>query len=343
MIKRLLSAALARQKVAVIDTAQLSLQHSELERLRAEIDRLVAERAGRPSHSQPVATGSTSASAADTRVDDIDLLLFKDLPQSARRDIQFFDRLYKFHGPLRSTADFSSQSKLDAELHFHFREKAEVALTAGSSWYGGDYFEFGAGDLNTFRNMLTAYDICGMTQAHTDVRFYAFDIFGSLDVAGSSESADELKEYFAPYTANGNQIKTHEGYLDQHGLFRDKCFLNQGLFQNTLTKEFKEKYLAEKRDIGFAFLDCNMGASYKIVFEFIFDMMRSSSYIYMDEYLQNPSVIEYFEQFSNELRNQRNIGAVYVRNAGGFGGLFRLYPLGQSAHVPLSLSADSNG
>lgn len=217
-----------------------------------------------------------------------------------------------------------------------------MALTAGSSWYGGGYFEFGAGDLNTFRNMLTAYDICGMTQAYKDMRFYAFDIFGSLDVAGSSESAADLKEYFAPYTVNGDQIKTHEAYLDQHNLFRDKCFLIQGLVQNTLTKEFKEKYKAEKRDIGFAFLDCNIGASYKIVFEYIFDMMRPNSYIYMDKYLQNPGVIEYFEQFTAELRKQRNIGAVYIRNAAGFGGVFRLFPLGQNnpAVARLNLRAD---
>ena len=54
--------------------------------------------------------------------------IFKDLPPDAWGDVQFFDRLYKFHGPLRSTADLNAQTKLDAELHFHFREKAEVAL-----------------------------------------------------------------------------------------------------------------------------------------------------------------------------------------------------------------------
>src|SRR5258707_2324023 len=196
-------------------------------------------------------------------------LLFKDIPASSRQDIQFFDRLYKFHGPLRSTSELSSQAKLAAELHFHFREKAEVALTTGSSWYGGDYFEFGSHDLNTFRNMLTAYDMCGMTQQYQDVRFYAFDIFGELD-AGSS---DDLGTYFAPYTLNGDKIELHREYLDQHNLFRDKCILVQGLFQNTLTPEFKAKYKAEKRDIGFAFLDRNVGTSYKTDFEFIFDLM----------------------------------------------------------------------
>ena len=120
-------------------------------------------------------------SSALEKAADSDRVLFKNLPATSRSDVQFFDRLYKFHGPLRSTADMNSQTKLDAELHFHFREKAEVALTTGSSWYGGDYFEFGSHDLNTFRNMLTAYDICGMTQQYKDMRFYAFDVFGDLD------------------------------------------------------------------------------------------------------------------------------------------------------------------
>lgn len=260
-------------------------------------------------------------------------VLFKGLPGSAWSDVQFFDRLYKFHGPLRSTANFDSQTKLDAELHFHFREKAEVALTTGSSWYGGDYFEFGSGDLNTFRNMLTAYDICGMTQAYKDVRFYAFDIFGDpgAGIAGTDKTPEftaHMKEYFSPYTCNGDQISVHREYLAQHNLFTDKCFLVQGMFQNTLTDEFKEKYAAEERKIGFAFLDCNIGSSYKVVFEFIFSMMAKNSYIYMDEYFQNATVVDYFDQFTEELREKRNIGCLYIRNAGGFGGLFRLYPLG---------------
>jgi hypothetical protein len=282
-----------------------------------------------------------ASEAKRQRVERLVGVVFKDLPESSWRDVQFFDRLYKFHGPLRSSAGLDSQTKMDAELHFHFREKAEVALTAASSWYGGDYFEFGSGDLNTFRNMLTAYDICGMTQAYTDVRFYAFDIFGKLDAGLSGDNKgpvidQSLENYFAPYTCHGDQIDVHRGYLAQHNLFTSKCILVQGLFENTLTSDFKQKYLAEGRSIGFAFLDCNIGTSYKVVFEYIFTMLAGNSYIYMDEYFQNPAVAEYFDQFIAELRDKRNIGCLYVRNAGGFGGLFRLYPL-HTAGAPLEL------
>ncbi len=272
-----------------------------------------------------------------SRLNQVEAALFRDIPAAERGDVQVFDRLYKLHGPLRSTAGLTADAKLAAELHFLFREKAEVALTAGSSWYGGDYFEFGAHDLNTFRNMLSAYDMCGMTQAYTDVRFYAFDIFGDLAKPGSSASTDEsLNAYFAPYTQGGNAIKLHEKYLDQHNLFRDKCILVQGLFQDTLTPEFKSIYLKENRKIGFAFLDCNVGSSYRTVFEFIFDMMGENSYIYMDEYFQNPLVPNYFAQFTEELRKQRSMGSLYIRNAGGYGAVFRLHPIWQDTS-PLSL------
>lgn len=275
-----------------------------------------------------------------SRLNQVEAALFRDIPAAERGDVQVFDRLYKLHGPLRSTAGLTADAKLAAELHFHFREKAEVALTAGSSWYGGDYFEFGAHDLNTFRNMLSAYDMCGMTQAYTDVRFYAFDIFGDLptaaSVGGAGDSSELMERYFSPYSSQGNAIELHQRYLDQHNLFRDKCFLIQGLFKDTLTPEFKRNYLGEQRKIGFAFLDCNMGSSYRTVFEFIFDMMGENSLIYMDEYLQNPAVPGYFQQFTDELRKQRNMGYLFIRNAGGFGALFRLYPLGTDP-VPLNL------
>ena len=67
-------------------------------------------------------------------------------------------------------------------------------------------------------------------------------------------------------------------------------------------------------------------------------MVPPSSYIYMDEYLQNPAVIENFDHFQSELRRQRRIGCVYVRNPGGFGGFFRLHPLGQHVEAEQELT-----
>lgn len=260
-------------------------------------------------------------------------IMFLDIPEGlGRQDLQFFDRLYKCNGPLRSTADFSVDAKIRTEVYFHHRDKAEVALTVGSSWYGGDYFEFGAQDLNTFRNMLSAYDICGMTKHHPDVRFYAFDVFGDPTANAPKKDGNALSENFEAafghYLHDGDQMKLHQQYIKEHNLYRDQCYLVQGLFENTLSDAFKKKYQSENRKIGYAFLDCNVAASYRLVFDFIFDLMAVESYIYMDEYFQNPAVTEYYRQFCEDLRTKRNMGSVYIRNAGGFGGLFRLYPLG---------------
>ena len=182
---------------------------------------------------------------------------------------------------------------------------------------------------NTFRNMLTAYDMCAMTQYYKDMRFYAFDVFGdpSINFKGDYKEDGVFSQYYSGYLACGDQLKKHEEYLNAHGLFRDQCHLIQGLFEHTLTPEFKKNYLAEKRHIGFAFVDCNIPSSYRTVFKYIFDMIGEDSYIYMDEYFQSPEVIRYYEQFVADLRTKRNMGSVYIRNAGGFGGLFRLYPL----------------
>ncbi len=235
--------------------------------------------------------------------------------------------LFKSNGPLISTAGLSIEQCTDLEVQFHHREKGEIALTVGSSWYGGDIFEFGAHDLNTFRNMLSAYYLSGMCRAYKDVRFYAFDIFGKLPVVpdGQTEFGIDLKEYFKPYSDQGDQLAYHQELIQQHGIAVDKCHLVQGLFNDTMTPEFKASY--GDRKIGFSCIDCNVAYSYKPVFEFIFDMMAENSYIYLDEGLQSPDVIALYKAFVERLKAERNMDSVYIRSAGGFGALYRLFPI----------------
>lgn len=237
-----------------------------------------------------------------------------------------FDSIFKANGPLLSTKDWSREFRTFVDVNFHFRESSQICLTVGSSWFGGDYMEFGSHDLNTFRNMLSAYNISGMAEAYPDVRFYAFDIFGKLD--GKSEKVDENTAiYFQPYSSQGDKLPLHKKMVEDHGLYLNKTFLVQGLFKDTLTKNFQQAYLRENRRVGFAFLDCNIRESYRCAFEFIFPLLMENSFIYMDEYFQNPDVIVFFEEFTKSLRLQRNMGSVFVRNAGGFGALFRLFPI----------------
>lgn len=266
-----------------------------------------------------------------------DSLRKKHLPNSTQIEDTFnFDSIYKHNGPLRCTKDWTRDFRTFVDVNFHFRESSQISLTVGSSWYGGDYMEFGSHDLNTFRNMLSAYHISGMCQAYEDVRFYAFDIFGKLE-AKDEKLGSDISHYFSPYSSQGDKYQEHLEMIKAHGLYVDQCNLVQGLFEQTLTNKFKTAYLNEKRKIGFAFLDCNIGSSYRTVFEFIFDLLAENSYVYMDEYLQNPDVIVLFNDFCSNLRAKRKMGAVYIRNAGGFGGLFRIYPISEDIK-PLNLS-----
>lgn len=256
------------------------------------------------------------------------------------QDVLFFDPILKRHGCLRSTANMSPELKFDFNQWFQYKEKAEVALSVATCWPGGDYFEFGSTDVNTFRNLLTAYDIYNLDSRFPDTRFYAFDIFGKTwemteETKKKVEGAPGYAEYMDCFSARGDLLEENWGYLKDHGLYVDRCRLIQGYFEETLTPELKKSLMDEGRQIGFACLDCNIAPPYKIVFEFIFDLMAPISYIYMDEYTSD-SVQVYLDQFRTALREKRKMGMYYVRNAAGFGGLVGLYPL-NSELPPLEL------
>ncbi len=255
-----------------------------------------------------------------------------------------YPQIHANNGPFVSSQHWSDSDRTDTEVYFHHKEKSEVMMTVASSWYGGDFMEFGSGDLNTFRDFLTAYNICGMTRAYPDVRFLAFDVFGKLE-----EDVGDLAAYFNPYTHRGDTLGWHQQLLNNHGLYLDKCELVQGLFKNSLTKERKDKWRSDKiasidysetalhlpheyrnspqRQIGFASIDCNIPSSYKTVFEWIFDALAPNSFVYMDEGLQSPEVLAMWSEFSYYLSAKRKIRVAYIRNAGGFGSLWRLYPI----------------
>ena len=253
-------------------------------------------------------------------------------------------QLFANNGPFVSSQHWSNADRDDTEIFFHHSQKAECMLTACTSWYGGDFMEFGSHDLNTMRDFLTAYDICGMTRAYPDVQFWGFDIFGKLDkdIGGHAK-------YFEPYSKQGDKLAYHQQLIAGHGIHIDKCHLVQGLFEDTLTPERKELWRTDKsvsddysetavhlpaefrnsviRQIGFASLDCNIPSSYKTVLEWIFDAMALNSYIYRDEGLQSPEVLAMWREFAVALSLKRNIGVTYIRNAAGFGSLWRLYPI----------------
>ena len=242
----------------------------------------------------------------------------------------------------------STELKFDANQFYQYQEKSGVALDACSIWTGGDYFEFGSTDMNTFRNFLSAFDIFNLIERFPDTKFYGFDIFGQTqdaEIGGIFEktlSSDERKSYEAyldHFSHRGNLYQENINYVKDHGLYVDHCHLVPGYFEKTLSKEFKADLKKQSREIGFACLDCNVSCAYKVVFEFIFDLMKPNSYIYMDEYYSD-SVVEYFQQFTRELKRQRGMGAEFVSNAAGFGALFYLYPISKNLQ-PLNLTCSA--
>lgn len=245
-------------------------------------------------------------------------------------------RLHSPHGVLKSTAETDPAEKFDANQFYQYSDKALCALAAASMWRGGDYMEFGSTDLNTFRNMLTAYDIFRIDAAYPDTRFYGFDVFGRTEtknklVEDQIDKAKGYRRYMDMFSERGDVFADNCATLKSHGLFFERCHLVQGYFEETLSPEFKSNYCAQGRQVGFACLDCNISPPYKIVFEFLIDLMAPHSYIYMDEYYSN-AVITYFDQFVAELKRRRGMDARFMRNAGGFGALFFLYPT--QANIP---------
>ena len=233
---------------------------------------------------------------------------------------------------LASTARVSEFRLMLANSYFQNREKIDVILSAATSWYGGDYFEFGSAGLNTFRDMLSAFHIASLPSRFPATRFYAFDVFGRLTspnrrVEAEMTALETHTGYFSQIFPDGDIYAEHMALLREHGLFVDQCHLVQGFFQDTLSAEFKSSLKSQNRQIGFAFIDCNFEEHYKIVFEFIYDLMAENSYIYMDEYFQSSGAAHYFNALARRMRNERGIDCAYIRSAGAFGGLFRLWPI----------------
>jgi hypothetical protein len=212
-------------------------------------------------------------------------------------------------------------------MSYAYRARSECALDVASTYPGGDYMEFGSTGLATFRSFLGAFYLHhGDGPNFSDTRFYAFDIFGDPD-QGSGAPADE-GQYFKGHRAlaeHSMAITT----LEPYGPLSKRCVMVPGYFQDTLNDALKAKMKAEKRRVGFAFLDCSLGSSYKIVFDFLLDVIGPERmFIYLDEYFidAQPSVHVLYESFCVEAKRRHNLDSLYMRNAAGCGALFSLMP-----------------
>ena len=233
--------------------------------------------------------------------------------------------IYGLHGVLISTAKYPKEALRDIALHYPYRARAECALDVASMYSGGDYFEFGSAGMGTFRNFLTAFEIFDHKAGHPDTRFYAFDIFGKVKTNTNDDA--NVTDYFDSWkNVETDKLEQARSYVQNHNIMSDNSILTQGYFEDTLDREFKSSLLEENRKIGFAFLDCNITPSYELVFDFILGLMADKSFLYMDEYFINADVPMLYKEFAAKLHEEQGLNSYYMRNAGGFGALFRIMP-----------------
>ena len=223
------------------------------------------------------------------------------------------------YGVLRSFSRTSATRKILTASTRNYRARAEIALDVASNYPGGDYLEFGAGSLNSFRSFIAAFDLNGLAERYPDSRFYAFDIFGDPD-QGSERT------YFEHWR-NPFEVAAPLATLDKYGALKDRCVIVQGYFQDTLTDKLKAEFRSRK--IGFVFLDVNIASSYKMVFDFLLDVMKSERiFIEIDEYFEEhkPPMHTLYQDFAAQAKQRYNLDSLYMRNAGAFGALFCLMP-----------------
>ena len=232
--------------------------------------------------------------------------------------------LIGYNGRLRSTKYLPWPVRSTIANHLAYGDWAQVAIIVANQYPGGDYFEFGSEGFRTFCNFLSAFHLNGHTEGMPNVKFFAFDIFGEPKSNSSLTSVEQ--SYFTVYRNLGDHhYRNAMTRLRRHGLMLDRCVLVKGHFDDTLNDEFKAQLHAEKRRVGFAFLDCNIASSYKTCFDFLRDFIREDrAFIYMDEYFQTNEVPALFDEFCTAIKDRYGLRSHYIRNAGAFGALFIL-------------------
>lgn len=240
------------------------------------------------------------------------------------------------YGILRGVTHLTEMEKLVLANRRNYLVRAEIALDVASAYPGGDYFEFGSWGLGTFRNFLGAFAVYypSHTRHYPDTKFYAFDMFGDTDSGSGAPKGEEA--YFEQWRNTFEAAAPLES-LEAYGDLKDRCVIVPGYFQDTLNEELKTKMKASGQKIGFAFLDVNTGSSYKLVFDWLIDVIvpGQKMFIYLDEYFLDAPVPVLYDVFCEEAKKRYNLRSIYVRNAGNFGALFCLMPPPLPEYDPL--------
>ncbi len=251
-------------------------------------------------------------------------------------------------GYLLNPATLAPEDIARIDFEFPVQERARIAMSVAQHYTGGDYFEFGAIGGFTFRNFLSAFKLFRMDQQFPDTYFWAFDAFGVIDddVVATTLTESE-KAYYVAWRDTDEVPKRHHSVdyfrrqIEEHGLLLDRIRIVEGTFQTTLTGAKAAAIKAEKRRIGFAFIDCNVVTAYDLCLDFILDGVSGGSYVYFDErFVQetrftveggigsgNPFDIRpAIRRFERRLAAERGLGLDMITNAGCFGALYIVRP-----------------
>lgn len=135
----------------------------------------------------------------------------------------------------------------------------------------GYYFEFGCHEANTFR---MAYD----TFHHLfNWTYVAFDSFEGLPEIPEEERQEIWKK--------GKLQTTEEDFVrtvTKHGLPRDAFLTVKGFFNESLTKELRDRLLPRKAAV--VYVDCDLYVSTEPVLNFIRDFLQRGTILVFDDW-----------------------------------------------------------
>jgi hypothetical protein len=140
----------------------------------------------------------------------------------------------------------------------------------------GDYHEFGCHRCRTFRMALTE------ARRHNlnDMRFLAFDSFEGLPEP-NTPTAVEIWTRGALTTSEEDFMRM----VREHGLYVDRVQTIKGFYSQTLTRQFRDQFVARNDKIALVNIDCDLYESAVPVFEFIDPLLQEGSVIYVDDML----------------------------------------------------------
>lgn len=140
---------------------------------------------------------------------------------------------------------------------------------------GGDYHEFGCHRARTFRMALTE----ARRHALDQMKFFAYDSFEGLPQTSSDPSHEVWKTRGALTTSEADFMKI----IRDHGIYADRVRTIKGFYSDSLTPEFRRKFMDTENKIALLNVDCDLYESAVPVFSFVEPLLQEGTLIYIDD------------------------------------------------------------